>query len=189
MAVRHFRYKVTAFVSAQISLDERVLRFQQSMRKAQVPLRNIRRFGVQRRGRAFGAVVLSELLLLTEPSPGKSSLVRLPLDPGSDGGQEALAALREALPGLDTSLLPWAAAAPLLGLPVHSWRDALLEPFSLWGLTLVVGSAAVLAVERGFFPASDAGALRNRALVQLGAVLVGVILLGLGIRRARRPAR
>jgi hypothetical protein len=181
-----FRYKVTAFVAATVTVDERVFRFQQSLRTVQVPLKNIRRFGLQRRGKAFGGVVLSELLLLTEPAPGQHRLVRVPLDPDAEGGQQTLAALRAALPGLDTTALPWAQAAPLLGLPAHAWRDGLLEPVSVWGLTLIVASFAVLAIERSFFPVSDPGALRNRALVQLAAVGLGLVLLVVGFRRSRR---
>jgi hypothetical protein len=181
-----YRYKVTAFVAATVTIDERVFRFQQSLRTVQVPLRNIRRFGVQKRGKAFGGVVLSELLLLTEPRPGQKRLVRVPLDLDAEGGQEVLAALRRALPELDTTRMGWAEAAPLLELPVHSFRDALLHPLGVWGLTLVAASVAIFALERGLFPTSDPAALRTRGLVQLGVMAAGVVLLAVGFLRSRR---
>jgi hypothetical protein len=184
-SAREFRYKITSFVEGVLTLDARVLRYRQSARKVQVPYANIRRFGLKRRPRTLLGVVTSELVLRTEPAPGQVKLVQVAFDPDAAAGKEALVALRALVPGADTSTLPWPEAAAQLGVPVHSWRDTVVSRWGVIGTALVVGTAGVAAMQALTGGAVDPATRRLRAIVQLAAMVTGLLLLGIGHVRSR----
>jgi hypothetical protein len=186
---REFRYKITAFVDGVLTLDVRVLRYRQGLRRVQVPYANIRGFGLKRRGKSLGGVVTSELLLRTEPAPGQVRLVNLALDPDSPGGKDALAALHELLPDADTTKLPWEEAAARLGVKPYTWRDGVVSRWGMIGTALVAAVAGVSIMQTLTQPTTDPATLRVRAIVRLVAVVVGVALLAVGMYQARRPRR
>ncbi len=188
-APQEFRYKITSFVDGVLTLDERVLRYKQGLRQVQVPYANIRRFGLKVRGKSLGGVVTSELLLRTEPAPGKSKLVSVALDPGHRAGQAALAALRARLPEADTTLLPWDEAAARLGVKANTWQDGLVTRWGMIGTTLVAAAAGMTIVESWMTPATDSSTLRARGIVRLLAVVLGVMLLVIGFRQAKKAQR
>jgi hypothetical protein len=186
---REFRYKITSFVDGVMAFDERVLRYQQGLRKVQVPYANIRRFGVRTRPKTLMGVVTSELLLLTEPSAGRMQLVRVAFDPTNPTAQEALAALRGLVKGADadTTKLPWVDAAPRLGVKVHGWTDAVLSRWGVIGISLVAGAAGVAAMQALTGGPEPAEVRLGRGIVELVAMVVGVGLLVIGYLRTRVP--
>ena len=188
-APREFRYKISAFVDGVLTLDTRVLRYRQGVRKVQVPYANIRRFGLKLRGKTLGGVVTSELLLRTEPAPGQVRLVHIALDPDSAGGKDALAALRQLLPDADTTQLPWEDAASRLGVVPYSWQDGLVSRWGIIGTALVAGVAGVSIMRALTGPIADPATRRMHAIVGLVALVIGVGLVVLGMRQARRPRR
>jgi len=184
---REFRYKITSFVDGVMAFDERVLRYQQGLRKVQVPYANIRRFGVRVRPKTLMGVVTSELLLLTEPSAGRMQLVRVAFDPTHPVATEALAALRGAVKraDADTTSLPWADAAPRLGVKAHDWRDAVLSRWGVIGISLVAGAAGVAAMQALTGGQETAEMRLGRGIVELAAMVVGVALVAIGYLRTR----
>jgi hypothetical protein len=188
---RVFRYKITSFVDGVMTFDERVLRFSQGPRKLQVPYANIVRFGVRARPKTLMGVVTSELLLLTEPGPGRMQLMRVPFDPTNPIASEVLAALRGEVrrPNADTTSLPWPDAAPKLGVKAHDWRDAILSRWGVLGTSLIAGAAGVAAMQ-ALTGGPEAREVRlGRGIVQVAAVLVGLVLLGVGYLRTRPPKK
>jgi hypothetical protein len=182
---REFRYKVTAFVDGVLTLDERVLRFKQGVRAVQVPLANIRRFGMKVRGKSLGGIVTSELVLLTEPSPGQSKIVRVALDPAAENGKAALAALGELLPAADTTKLPWDEAAKHLGVPAHSWQDGMMSRWGMIGLAILAGLAGV-SIMHALAPGEVSASTRlGRGIAVLVGLVVAVVCLAVGVRSAR----
>lgn len=184
---REFRYKITSFVDGVMAFDERVLRYHQGLRKVQVPYANIRRFGVRPRPKTLMGVVTSELLLLTEPTPGKMQLVRVAFDPTSPVASDVLAALRGVVKraDADTTQLPWAEAAPRLGVKAHGWQDALLSRWGVIGISLVAGAAGVAAMQALTGGHDSAEVRLGRGIVQLAAIVIGLALVGIGYLRTR----
>ena len=183
--LHEFRYKVTAFVDGVLTLDERVLRFKQGVRTVQVPFANIRRYGLKVRGKSLGGIVTSELLLVTEPSPGQAKLVRVALDPAAEGGKAALAALAERLPAADTTKLPWEEAAKHLGVPAYSWQDGMMSRWGMTGLAILAGLAGV-SIMHALTPGEVSASTRmGRGIVVLVGLVIAAVCVAVGLRSAR----
>jgi hypothetical protein len=140
---QEFRYKISFAAEAVIQVDERLFRFKQGLRVVQVPLANVRAFGVRRRPVGMFNAPTSELILLTEPAPGgELKPVKMTFDPESAGGQAATAALAAALPaGADVRALPWREQAGKLRVPVRPWHEVMTTKWGAIGTFLVAGSA------------------------------------------------
>jgi len=183
---REFRYKITSFVDGVLTLDARVLRYKQGLRHVQVPYANIRRFGLKVRGKSLGGVVTSELLLRTEPQPGQSRLVRVALDPDSEGGKAGLAALRAQLPDADTTQLPWEEAASRLGVKPYTWQDGMMSRWGMIGTALLAGVAGVTLMQAVTGPPVSADVRLGRGIVALVAMAAGVTCVVVGIVKTRK---
>lgn len=183
-----FRYKVTAVVDGVIELDEvaRLFRFRQGLRQVQVPLGNVRAFGVRRREKNFLGITASELLLRTEPSPGVKKVVKMPIDLESEGGRGALAALAAALPReADVTALAWDEAAARLGVPARAWTDFMMTRWGMLGVLLCAGAAGAQAASNVLFPTDNPVQRRARAVSALVLFVVGAVCMVIGHRRTR----
>lgn len=186
MATREFRYKITALADGVVVIGDQRLTFRQGIRTLDVPLAAVRAFGVVDRGGPVLGMLTSELLLRTERGPDDFRLRRLPWNPTHPACKEAVALLGELLPAADKTRLPWAEAAPQLGVSPRTWHDLLMNPLGSLGAALIIAALTAGAVLAAASPArSDADQL-GRTITILASVGLGAGLLIAAWRRTRR---
>jgi hypothetical protein len=178
-----YRFRITAFAIATLTVEERAITYQRSLYRARVPLANVRQIAVRRRRRGFFGMVASELVLATEPLPGVIRVLRWTIDDKSPEGRAALARVIAAVPGaVDLTGLPWRAAAARLAISPLTLRDTVMSRWGQAGTGALGAAAAMLVLDR----VRQGAGPDVQLWVDLGLAGLGLILLCVGYLQARR---